>query len=317
MKKIFNLLRLGLKNPRYYIEAINVPWRYINFVALLSILMMTLSMFISIMPAFSRIADDFQAATNYVPNFTYTNGELSLGDNSKPLYYQSEALNIVIDDSISTTTEYESGIPNDQKAMMEANSAIGIYLIKDYSFIMIGQSSQEIPAYDYLFANSHRFKLFLNYIAEESFSMNSMLFIVLFVSSALLYWLQILFISILAGFFNVRLTRAITYKSRVKLTILISFVPIILLELMSIFIPGFIVTQFTLAVITLFILYLAFKNHTQFIHAIMNNLDDLDIDITVNQQSDQEKEVKNTKITDEDSSTNKDEDDNDKNNSKN
>jgi hypothetical protein len=80
----------------------------------------------------------------------------------------------------------------------------------------------------------------------------------------------------MAGFFNVRLTRAINFKARLKLTVVISFVPILLLELMSILIPGFVATQFTLAAITLFLLYLAFKNHTKFIHTIMNNLDDID-----------------------------------------
>lgn len=277
MKKTFNLLRLGLKNPRYYIEAINLPWRYINFVALLSILMMTVSMFASIIPAFSRISDDFQAAANYVPDFTYTNKELSLIDDSKPLYYQSDSLKIVIDDSISSNSTYETDIPKEQRDIFESNSVIGIYLISDYAFITIGQTTQEIPAFDYLFANKYRFELFLKYFAERSFSINGMLFIILLISSSIVYWLQMVFISLLAGFFNVRLTRAITFKSRLKLTILISFVPIILLELMSIIIPGFVVTQFTLAMITVFILYLAFKNHTKFIHAIMNNLDEIEL----------------------------------------
>lgn len=306
MKKIFNLLRLGLKNPRYYIEAINVPWRYINFVALLSILMMTFSMFISIIPTFSRIASDFQAASDYVPDFIIRDGQLELSDDAKPLYYQSDSLKIVIDDSISTTTEYKSGISNEQKAMLEQSSAIGIYLLDDYSFITIGQTINEIPAYEYLFANSHRFGLFLDYIAEESFSINSVLFFVLFFSSAIIYLFQILFISILAGFFNIRLTRAITFKSRVKLTIIISFVPLVLLELISILIPGFIVTQFTLSVITLFILYLAFKNHTQFIHTIMNNLEEIDLDKLDEENKgneDQKEDVEDDHDSDNDSSS--------------
>lgn len=289
MKKTFNLLRLGLKNPRYYIEAINVPWRYINFVALLSILMMTVSMFASILPAFSRISDDFQAAVNYVPEFTFTNKELSLKDNAKPLYYQSDSLKIMIDDSISSTATYESDISKEQRNILESNSIIGIYLISDYAFITIGQTAQEIPAFDYLFANKYRFELFLKYFAEKSFSMSGMLFIILFISSSIIYWLQMLFISLLAGFFNVRLTRAITFRSRLKLTILISFVPILLLELMAIIIPGFIVTQFTLAMITLFILYLAFKNHTKFIHAIMNNLDEIELPTEFSEKKDKTK----------------------------
>ncbi|XJS11539.1 DUF1189 family protein [Aerococcaceae bacterium WGS1372] len=298
MKKIFNLLRLGLKNPRYYIESINLHWRQVNFVALLSILMMTISMFANIIPVFSRIADDFQTAINYVPDFTYNKGQLSLNEREKPLYYQSDNLKIVIDETVSTTTNYGSGIPEKQRNILESNSPIGIYLIKDFVFITIGQTAQEVPAYDYLFANNHRFKLFLKYIAEESFSINSMVFIILFITSSLIYWFQMLLISMLAGFFNVRLTRAITFKSRLKLTIIISFVPIILLELTSIIIPGFVVTQFTLVMITLFILYLSFKNHTEFIHAIMNNLDDLNITKNLNDTKPKQDKSKEDKYKD-------------------
>ena len=125
-----------------------------------------------------------------------------------------------------------------------------------------------------------------------------MLIFVLLVSSFFVYWFQMFIISILAGFFNVRLTRAIDFKARLKLSVIISFVPIILLELMSIVIPGFIVTQFMVSAITLFLFYQAFKNHTKFIHTIMNNLDQLDIedmDIKNDKQDDDENEKQDDK----------------------
>ena len=276
MKKIFNLLKLGLKNPRYYIESINVPWKYIHLVAFGSILAMTLAMFVNIIPIFSQISDDFSNAVEYIPEYSLSEGTLNLAEGEKPLYYQSDSVQIVIDDSINTEMGFETEVPAEQREMLMPNSPFGIFIIEDYAFLTVGEAVQEIPGYDYLFANNHRFELFLNYIVEESFSINTMMFVVMLVTAFFVYWFQIILISIMAGFFNVRLTRAINFKARLKLTVVISFVPILLLELMSILIPGFVATQFTLAAITLFLLYLAFKNHTKFIHTIMNNLDEID-----------------------------------------
>lgn len=276
MKKIFNLLKLGLKNPRYYIESINVPWKYIHLVAFGSILAMTLAMFVNIIPVFSQISDDLSNAVEYIPEYSLSEGTLNIAEGEKPLYYQSDSVQIVIDDSINTEMGFETEIPAEQREMLMPSSPFGIFIIEDYAFLTVGEVVQEIPGYDYLFANNHRFELFLNYIVEESFSINTMMFVVMLVTAFFVYWFQIILISIMAGFFNVRLTRAINFKARLKLTVVISFVPILLLELMSILIPGFVATQFTLAAITLFLLYLAFKNHTKFIHTIMNNLDDID-----------------------------------------
>src|SRR5699024_2510067 len=107
-------------------------------------------------------------------------------------------------------------------------------------------------------------------------SINTMMFLVMLVTAFFVYWFQIILISIMAGFFNVRLTRAINFKARLKLTVVISFVPILLLELMSILIPGFVATQFTLAAITLLLVYLGFNNHTKFSNTNRNNLDQHD-----------------------------------------
>ncbi|MBZ6526242.1 DUF1189 family protein [Aerococcaceae bacterium DSM 111021] len=295
MKKIFNLLKLGLKNPRYYIESINVPWKYIHLVAFGSILVMTLALFINIIPTFSRISQDFSNAVEYIPEYTLSEGTLNIADGEKPLYYQSDSVQIVIDDSINSEMGFESEISEKQRTMLEPNAPFGIFIIEDYAFLTVGETVQEIPGYDYLFANQHRFELFLNYIAEESFSMNAMVFFIILVSSFFVYWFQILLISIMAGFFNVRLTRTIDFKSRIKLTVVISFIPILLLEAMSIIIPGFVATQFTLATITLFLLYLAFKNHTKFIHTIMNNLDQIDTADMEQKEKDEDNEESDKK----------------------
>lgn len=305
MKKLVNLIKLGLKNPRYYIESINMPWKYIHLVAFGSILAMTLSLFISIIPTFSRIADDFSGAVDYIPEFSITDGNLSLGEDAKPLYYQSDSLQIVIDDSINSQMGYQSEISENQREMLQLEAPLGIYIIKDYAFLSVNGVAQDIPAYDYLFANQHRFELFLRYVAEESLSINAMLFFILIVSSFFVYWFQMFIISILAGFFNVRLTRAINFKARLKLSVIISFVPIILLELMSIIIPGFIVTQFMVSAITLFLFYQAFKNHTKFIHTIMNNLDQLDIEDMDIQNDDQDDNDEKEKQDDKDNKDNK------------
>src|SRR5699024_12863721 len=96
MKKIFNLLKLGLKNPRYYIESINVPWKYIHLVAFGSILAMTLAMFVNIIPVFSQISDDFSNAVEYIPEYSLSEGTLNIAEGEKPLYYQSDSVQIVI-----------------------------------------------------------------------------------------------------------------------------------------------------------------------------------------------------------------------------
>src|SRR5699024_11232922 len=118
------------------------------------------------------------------------------------------------------------------------------FIIEDYAFLTVGEVVQEIPGYDYLFANNHRFELFLNYIVEESFSINTMMFLVMLVTAFFVYWFHIILISIMAGFFNVRLTRAINFKARLKLTVVISFVPFLLVDIISILILCFVASMF-------------------------------------------------------------------------
>lgn len=270
-------MKLGLKNPRYYIESINFPWKYIHLIALLAISMMAATSTFAVSPVIRNLGQDLQAAVEFLPEFQIENQELQLGESEKALYYTSNTFELVIDDSI--VVENNQLILNaNQQELFNNKSPFALYIFRNNAFAVLAGQAQEIPSFDYLFANPHRLSLFLNFYTDNFIRVMTIVFISLFIGSFFLYWFQMILIASLASLFNARLTRPITFTSRLKLAVTVSLVPLILLEIVQFFIPGFSSSYLILAVISLFIIYKTFMNHTLFIRQIMSSLDESQIE---------------------------------------
>lgn len=273
MKKIYSLLKMGLKNPRYYIESINLSWKYIHLLALLGISVMAASGTYRITPLVTDLGQDLQNAIEYLPDYNIEDGQLELVGDQKALYYSSNTFQLIIDDKLEVENN-QIALKQNQKEIFDRNSLFGLYLVRNNAFAILNGQAQEVPSFDYIFANPHRLSLFLNFYTDNFFRVITIIFITLMIGFFFSYWFQIILIGSLASLFNARLTRPISFSSRVKLSVMASFVPLVLLQLTSLLIPGFNANYLILAAITLFIIYKTFMNHTLFIRQIMNSLDE-------------------------------------------
>lgn len=279
LKYMFKLLKLGLKNPRFYIEALNLKWKNLFVLSLLAMLALSGSIVVQTLPLIDSISNDVTAAVDHVPEFQFEDGLLKLEDNEKSLYYQSNFFQLVIDDTVSSRG-MQNYIPIDttKANKLSTDTLLNLLVLQDQTIVIIAGNFYRIPDYYHLFSNQDSLITLLQSIDSQKATMLTSVFITAFIFSFFIYWFQMLLIAAVAGWFNARLTQKILFKMRLKLSIIVSFVPLILLQLMDAILPFFRSSYFMLMFITLYIIYLAFKNHTEFIRNLMQKINKNELD---------------------------------------
>lgn len=273
MKYLFAVILYGLKNPRYYIEALNVKRKPIILTFFLMTLVITLLNFFKIYPYYQAINNDLIQAKSHIPQYQYVNENLFIAEDDKALYYNSDSFQLIIDDQIVDEGNYTLRVNDQQKDMIDMRRPIGLYLFKNNGFLSINGQVHAIPSYDYLFANPHRLSLFLDYFQDSQWAIILSIFLVLFLVNSFSYLIQLVILAFLANIFNYQLTRPLSFKTRMKMVLLITLVPILIIEILSLFFPVFQNSFLLLLAITLFVLYKTFKYHTQHVHDVMETLD--------------------------------------------
>lgn len=268
MKQIISIISRGLRNPRHFIEALGLKRRQLRLIATTAILMMSVASFLNILSPLLHVVEDITGAAAYIPNYTVSNGELTIQAPDKPVYYQSDYAQFVIDDTVASTGLSKTLLLPDNKAtMIDPYAVVGLYVFKDQALLMLNETL-------YVFEDIHNGSISHEALADYARSFEQMKlpilltgFLTTLVLSALGYLIQMLIITSMVSGFNSRLTQPIPFKDRLRLTMTVSLFPLIVLQ-------GFplpITLQFFLLMsITLFIIYLMFKKHTDFIRNIMN-----------------------------------------------
>ncbi|WP_162890894.1 DUF1189 family protein [Suicoccus acidiformans] len=278
MKYTRNILIMGLQNPRYYIEAFKVKGRHILLLSLLAVLFMTIGLFRLYQGPLNSLVHDISQAETYLPDFTYEGGELNLAEGSKPLYYQSDTFQLVIDPTIEATNSRSVPLTPAQEERIQANSILSLYLFKNNAFMGSGDIIQPVFEYDILFANDEALAFPLQALNQHKAQLSIAFFGSLYLSQYISYWVQMFLIAVIAGLFNLSMTRRIPLKNRIKLSVIISFVPIILIELVNFFIPGIYLSYTVISFITILLMFFTFRNHTRFIQQIMRHMNIKEVD---------------------------------------
>lgn len=272
MKNLFAILYNGLKNPRHYIGAIQLQKRYILLVGVLAALISGAFNTAQVMPVLNDMSQDLMSASEYIPQYRIMNNRLILSDDAKPLYYESDTFKLVVDDTIQSVDNQQIRVSDEQEKLLNQSAPLSLYLFENNAFLQWAGQVVSVPSYEYLFATPHRLSLFLSYIEDNK---SVILITTWFMISSInffSYWFQMLMIAAIANIWNSRLSQRISFGNRLKLVVIISFVPLILLELLTLLIPGFFWSFIVLGAITLFILHKAFKSHTLFIHSVVNSM---------------------------------------------
>lgn len=273
LKQTFQIISQGLKNPRFYIDSITLKWRHLFLVSLIAIAALALNTTVQSVPLLDMIQKDITSSADYIPNYEMTDGELAIAEGEKPLYYQSTSFQLVIDDTVASQG-VQNYIPLDKtKADRIAdNTLLNLFLLKDQSFVVIAGNIYRIPDFSEQFFNRDSLTNLLYSIQSQQTVMLLTVFLTAFVLSIGIYWIQILMIGLLAAFFNPRLSKPLPLKSRLKLSVIVSLVPLILLQLVDMFVPGFRSSSYLLMFITLYLIYLTFRNHSQFLQLLIKTI---------------------------------------------
>lgn len=279
MKYTFKILKLGLKNPRFYIEAFNLKWRYLFFISFLSMIALAANIATQALPFINAVSNDVTASVDYIPEFSFKEGNLQLAEDEKPLYYQSNSFQLIIDDTLKSRG-IQNFIPveNDKLDAISTHTLFNLLILEDQSLAIIMGNMYRIPDSSLFFKNQAGLTSLLLSIDSQKAIMLTSIFLTALIFSFFIYWLQMLLIASVAGWFNARLTQAIPFKMRLKLSIMAAFVPLVLLQIMDAFLPFFSSNYLLLLFITLYIIYLAFKNHTEFVQELMQKINKNELD---------------------------------------
>ncbi|UUX34587.1 DUF1189 family protein [Fundicoccus culcitae] len=269
MRQLFKLLFQALRNPRHYIETINMKWRTILILPLIATLVITMNLLVLTDTILEGFFSDISMATQYVPEYTIEEATLTLNEAEKPLYYQSDFFQLVIDDTIENRgIQMNIPIPNEKAAAISDDTPLNLFLFKNQAVAMIG-GVHNILDYSNPLLSNDRLTSLMSSVNNQQFSILSAVFISYFVSATIFYWIQMFVIALLAGIFNMRLTQPLKYRTRLKLTVIISFVPLILIQIINSLFPTIQYSTYLLQIITLFIYYMALKDHSRFIRSLM------------------------------------------------
>lgn len=212
---------------------------------------------------------DISSASQYVPNYEITDKQLNISDNEKPLYYNSGFFQLVIDDTIENRgIQMNIPIPVEKANKISDDTPLNLFLFKNQAIAIVGGVDNMLDYSNPLLSHD-LFTRLMGSVNNQQFSLLGAVFLSYFVSSFIFYWIQMLLIALYAGIFNLRLVQPLPFKIRLKLSVIISFVPLILIQIINIFIPAIQYGTFLLQFISLFLYYLALKDHSRFIKNLM------------------------------------------------
>lgn len=277
LKQTFQIIINGLKNPRFYIESLNQKWRHLFLISLIAISAMALNTTTQSASLLDMIQQDVTHAADYIPNYDIIDGELVIAEGEKPLYYQSNSFQLIIDDTVGSRG-IQNYIPVEQAKAnrISDNTLLNLFLLKDQSFVVIAGNMYRIPDFSEQFFNRDTLTNLLYSIQNQSTVMTLTVFATAFILSIGIYWVQMLMIGLMAAFFNTRLSKPLPLKSRLKLSVMVSLIPLILLQLVDMFVPGFRSSSYLLMFITLYLIYLTFRNHSQFLQLLIKKIESND-----------------------------------------
>lgn len=274
MKNIFSFLIQAYQTPRHFIQLLAVRWRQLLHISFVCILALSIVNFVEIQPILEKIKHSTQEAIDYIPNYTYDNfNQLSLNDD-KALYYQSSFFQLVIDDQI-TLNDAETNLPitSEQLEAIDTTAPFSLYLFNRISLLTVNNQVYRINPQS---LSREQLINYLQFFTNPSLGGLLGQFLILFVSAALSYGFQMIFFAFLLSLINRSIVPKMKFKQRLKLTIGISFVPIIILSIYHVIVPSSLLT-FSVVLLPLFYyVRRAIQEHSFYIHSHLNHLNDQD-----------------------------------------
>lgn len=238
MKSLFYLYKEGLKKPRIFMASFELPRRQIWLVSWIAILIMSISLTVQTLPIFDSMMEDIHNASHYIPEYTTHEGQLTVSQQQKPVYYQSEFFQLVFDTSIESNGAVESlKLPQTKQQQIKNNIPLNVFIFKNQAFVLLGGSLLEITDLHNGSISPQQLKALLDASTTFKPYFIVVMSIVSFIFSSIFYGISVLIMALMAGIYNKRLSRPVPFKLRFRAMVILSFLPIIVFEMINMMMP--------------------------------------------------------------------------------
>ena len=258
LKQLIAIIFSSMRMPQQIFGLSKVPFKFFRRLSRLIILWLTVTSILVILKPLNQLFDDVKASSSNLPDFHIVDGKLELAQDQKPVYFQSQSFQLVVDDTVTVSgPQDQPTIPTDIASRLSTKSMASFFLFKDRAFGQVaGRMMQITDLYKANF-NKQVASQTLNSIENYRWFFYLSLFIVAWIISWLLYWFVVLLISYLAHFTTLRSKSFKLFSQTMRLVIQVTFVPFLIYGLLQIIMPlGFIFFIF-LAIYTVAFIYYA------------------------------------------------------------
>ena len=258
LKQLIAIIFSSLRMPQQIFGLSKVPFKFFRRLSRLIILWLTVTSILVTLKPFNQLFDDVKASSSNLPDFHTVDGKLELAQDQKPVYFQSQSFQLVVDDTVTVSgPQDQPTIPTDIASRLSTKSVASFFLFKDRAFGQVaGRMMQITDLYKANF-NTQVASQTLNSIENYRWIFYLSLVIMAWIISWLLYWFVVLLISYLAHFTTLRSKSFKLFSQTMRLVIQVTFVPFLIYGLLQIIMPlGFVFFVF-LALYTVAFIYYA------------------------------------------------------------
>ena len=258
LKQLIAIIFSSLRMPQQIFGLSKVPFKFFRRLSRLIILWLTVTSILVILKPLNQLFDDVKASSSNLPDFHTVDGKLELAQDQKPVYFQSQSFQLVVDDTVTVGgPQDQPTIPTDIASRLSTKSMASFFLFKDRAFGQVaGRMMQITDLYKANF-NTQVASQTLNSIENYRWIFYLSLVIMAWIISWLLYWFVVLLISYLAHFTTLRSKSFKLFSQTMRLVIQVTFVPFLIYGLLQIIMPlGFVFFVF-LALYTVAFIYYA------------------------------------------------------------
>lgn len=258
LKQLIAIIFSSLRMPQQIFGLSKVPFKFFRRLSRLIILWLTVTSVLVTFKPLNQLFDDVKASSSNLPDFHIVDGKLELAQDQKPVYFQSQSFQLVVDDTVTVSgPQDQPTIPTDIASRLSTKSMASFFLFKDRAFGQVaGRMMQITDLYKANF-NTQVASQTLNSIENYRWIFYLSLVIMAWIISWLLYWFVVLLISYLAHFTTLRSKSFKLFSQTMRLVIQVTFVPFLIYGLLQIIMPlGFVFFVF-LALYTVAFIYYA------------------------------------------------------------
>ena len=258
LKQLIAIIFSSMRMPQQIFGLSKVPFKFFRRLSRLIILWLAVTSVLVTIRPLNQLIDDIKASSSNLPDFHTVDGKLELAQDQKPVYFQSQSFQLVVDDTVTVGgPQDQPTIPTDIASRLSTKSMASFFLFKDRAFGQVaGRMMQITDLYKANF-NKQVASQTLNSIENYRWIFYLSLVIVAWIISWLLYWFVVLLISYLAHFTTLRSKSFKLFSQTMRLVIQVTFVPFLIYGLLQIIMPlGFIFFIF-LAIYTVAFIYYA------------------------------------------------------------